>query len=370
MVIQHVKNRAHYPVPDSRGAGAYNRQMSSSEQTIRARVISNPVAGGASSSGRERREALRAACGRLLELGWTVSWRTTEYPGHARELALHAAHEGEHVVVAAGGDGTINEIVNGLIGTETALAVLPFGTANVLAAQLGLVGVPSTLYRPKLVKAAESLHAGRIALVDTGLARSDDGVERSFLLWAGIGLDAAVAHEVEGMNREFKRLLGPAAYGAIGLKQTALGGGGAAATIEIDGDRIENTLYLGVVANIPLYGGAVHLAPYAVLDDGMLDVALFCGENLLSAFQHFLGEDVRTAVQHLGAVLTGRTADERPVAQPAQVVRIEAEPNLPVHLDGEPFGTSPVTFTVQPGSLRLLVPPCAPESLLSAEGVE
>lgn len=342
--------------------------MSTDDEPIRARVISNPASGGASGSGRERREALRAACGHLVELGWTVSWRPTEGPGHAQELAGIAAREEWDVVVAAGGDGTINEIVNGLVGTETALAVLPTGTANVLAAQLGLVGVPSTMHRPKLVKIAELLHAGRIATVDTGIARSDDGKERAFLLWAGIGLDAAVAHEVEGMHRDLKRLLGPAAFGAVGIKQTALGHGGALATVTIDGREITDTLFLGIIANISLYGGALHIAPRATLDDGMLDVALFVGENLLAAVQAFLGDDVRSAVQHLGSVLTGRKTDDRPVAKPAHVVRIESEPRLPVHLDGEPFGTSPVTISVVPKSLRLLIPPCAPASLFSGDG--
>ncbi len=332
---------------------------------IYAQLISNPASGGASGASRERRDAMRAACGRLIELGWTISWRQTEGAGHASELARRAAEEGVEVVVAAGGDGTVNEIVNGLIGTETALAVLPAGTANVLAAQLGLVALPSTMHRPKLVKAAESLHAGRIGMVDTGLARSDGGSERHFLLWAGIGLDAAVAQEVEGMHRELKRLLGPAAFGAVGLKQTALGLEGSEATIVMDDVRIHDTLFLGVVANISLYGGALHIAPHARLDDGMLDVALFIGDNPIAAVQRFLGDDMKSAVQHLGTVLTGRRGDESPAAQPARIVRIEADPQLPVHLDGEPFCTTPVTISAQPASLKLLIPPCAPETLFS-----
>lgn len=335
---------------------------------MRAHVVSNPASGGGGGAGRERRSALRAACGRLIELGWTVSWAHTEEAGHATEIARQAADEGVDIVVAAGGDGTVNEVANGLVGTETALAVLPTGTANVLAAQLGLVALPSTMHRPKLVEAADALHGGRIACVDMGRAVCESGRGRHFLLWAGIGLDAAVAEEVEGMHKELKRLLGPAAFGAIGLKLTALGLAGAKATIEIDGTSIEDTLYLGIVSNIALYGGALHIAPRALMDDGRLDVALFVGETPLAAVQRFLGHDVKSAMQQLGSVLTGRHGDERPWAQPARRVRISAEPVLPVHLDGEPFSTTPVAVTVEPAALKLVVPRRAPVALFSDAG--
>jgi len=334
---------------------------------FRVRIVANPAAGSSGAPGRDLRDDLRRAGGRLAELGWTIDWRTTAGQGDARKLAAQAAAEGVDLVIAAGGDGTFNEVVNGLIGSRVAAAVLPTGTANVLAAQLGMVGVPSTLHRPNLVSAAEALHAGTVRRVDLGRARSQTGDERRFVLWAGIGLDAAIAHEVETTRRELKRLLGPALFGAVGLKQGALHGDGAAAELEIDGQRLSERLLLGVIANIPLYGGAIRVAPAAVMDDGRLDVVLLCGENLLAAVQHLVGQNVRTAVQHLGTVITGRAAQSAPVARTARRVRVVSEPPLPVHLDAEPFGTTPITITIEPAALRLLVPDCAPESLFSGE---
>jgi YegS/Rv2252/BmrU family lipid kinase len=313
---------------------------------VRARILVNPAAAG----GRERGDALRAAAGVLAEAGWTVSWRATDAPGHAQELARTAAHEGMDVVVAAGGDGTVHEVVNGLIDTTTALAVLPAGTGNVLAGQLGLMGVPTPLHRPNLPTAAEALTRGVIRPVDTGFARPRRGQGRAFLMWAGVGLDAAVARLLEGEARELKRVFGPAAYGAVGLTQAVAAG--TPARIRLDDRHMKGRLLLGVLANIPLYAGAVRLTPHARLDDGILDVALFLGHGLWAT------------LAHLGAVLTGQggTAGERIDGRVARVRVVTAEP-VPVHLDAEPFGTTPMTFDVRPSSLRLLVPPGAPAEL-------
>jgi diacylglycerol kinase (ATP) len=311
------------------------------------RIISNPNAGG----GRDSGQGLRAAAGRFAEQGWTVSWCFTERPGHARELAAAAAAEGLGVVAAAGGDGTINEVVNGLVGSPTALAVLPAGTGNVLAAQLGLVGVPTPLHRADLVAAAEALCAGVVRPVDTGLAQSAGGPERHFVLWAGVGLDAEVAREIETTGRLLKRRFGPAAYGALAAR-AALVATGTPAVVTCDGERIDGRLLLGVVANVRLYGGTVDLSPEALLDDGRLDVSLFMGASVLAK------------LRHLGAVLARRRAPRSEWrGLSAARIAITADPPLPVHLDAEPFGTTPVVLTVRPRSLRLLVPPTAPPGL-------
>ncbi len=324
----------------------------SRSQTIQAHIIANPAAAG----GRGREEPLQNAVGYLAAQGWTVSWRWTEHAGHAEALARQAAAAGISVVVVAGGDGTVNEVVNGLVGTETALAVLPAGTGNVLAAQLGLVGIPTPLHRPDPPTAARLLCRGSLHRVDTGFATPRGGSGRHFLLWAGIGLDAAIAHELEGEARDLKRTLGPVAYGALGIK-TALEAVGTPAIIRADGQRLRDRLLMGVVANIPLYGGAFELTPEARLDDGLLDLELFAGGGWWSA------------VGHLGAILTRQrdTAHARPCRQ-FRHVRIVTERPVPVHLDAEPYGTTPVTMEVCRHSLRLLVPPSAPESLFIGRG--
>lgn len=327
----------------------------------RAWLLSNPSAGA--SRGRALATGLRTAVGTLAKAGWTVTWHETRDPAHARRLAAEAVAGGIEVVVVAGGDGTVNGILDVLVGTRTALAVLPTGTANVLAAQLGLLALPSALQRPDLPAAAERLAEGVVRVVDTGIARSRGHGQRHFLLWAGVGLDAAVTHELEHEGRELKRALGPVAFGAIGLKLGARGG--ATAVVDCDGQRRRGRLVLGVVCNIPLYAGAIHLAPGACMDDGSMDAALFFGDTMLAALQGFLGEDVRTAVQHLGTVLTGRR-DEETHTLPVRRAWIVASPPLPVHVDGEPFGQTPVRLSVQRASLRLVVPPTAPEGIFHA----
>jgi diacylglycerol kinase (ATP) len=314
----------------------------------RAQVLANPKAGGGRNA-----DAFQAAIGALAAGGWTVSLDWTSAPGAAEPMARAAAAKGIDVVVAAGGDGTVNEVVNGLAHTGTALAVLPMGTGNVLAAQLGLVGVPTPLYRPDLVAAAQALANGRLALVDTGLARAWHGPARRFMLWAGVGFDAALALEMETTGRTLKRRFGPLAYGALGFR-AVLGAGGTPALVVTENQRVRDRLLMAVVANIGLYAGAVDLSPNARLDDGALNLELFLGERL------------RQAAAHLAAVLIGRGGRHPDrVSTPARRVRIVAQRPLAVHLDAEPFGTTPMRFDADPASLRLVVPATAPVSLFT-----
>ena len=321
--------------------------------SVHACIIANPNAGGGRGT-----EALHSAVGVLAGRGWTVTVRWTSAPGEAESVARDAAAAGQDVVVAAGGDGTVNEVANGLVHSGTALAVLPLGTGNVLAAQLGLVGVPTPLFRPDVPAAARALADGRILTIDTGLARPLHGPARHFVLWAGIGFDAAVAHELEDTGRALKRRLGPFAYGALGLR-AALGLRGTPASLRVDGRRVQGRLLLAVVANVGRYAGALDLAPNAQLDDGRLDVAIFLGERLPEG----LG--------HLSAVLRGKpsTTPDR-VLLTARQMRVVARRALPVHLDAEPFGNTPIRFAVVPASLRLVVPSTAQPRLFQQSAGE
>jgi YegS/Rv2252/BmrU family lipid kinase len=312
-------------------------------------VLVNPQAGASRAPA-----ALDEALAVLAAAGWALAVQPTGTSREAEDRASAAAAAGSDVVLAAGGDGTVNAVANGLVGRAAALAVLPLGTANVLAAQLGLVGLPSPLHRPDVVAVAEALAAGRPRRIDCGLARPLFAPARHFVLWAGIGFDAAVAHEMEGSGRALKDRFGSLAYGAVGLR-SALAQRGTPARIRLDGERIQERLFLAVAANAPLYGGAVDLLPGARLDDGKLDVALFFGEHL------------GTAARHLAAVLLrrhGARGHRRRLAA-AERLRVLAARPLPVHLDGEPFGTTPLRITVLPGALRLWVPPTAAETLFN-----
>jgi diacylglycerol kinase family enzyme len=154
-------------------------------------IVFNPTAGAA-----RRRRVERAAA--LLPSARIVE---TSAPGDATRLAARAAAEGARVVVAAGGDGTIAEVAAGLAGSGAALGILPFGTANVLAREIGLpLGAEG---------AARVIAAGRRGVLHPGLARDAAGGERLFVQMLGLGFDAAVVH---GLRPGLKRRLGPFAY--------------------------------------------------------------------------------------------------------------------------------------------------------------
>ncbi len=319
-------------------------------QHLQARVIANPKAGSGRSGA-----AFHEAVGVLASHGWTVSVRWTSAAGEAQAMAQQAAAEGADIVVAAGGDGTVNEVANGLAHSSSALAVLPMGTGNVLAAQLGLVAVPTALNRPNVVAAAHALCAGRLRSIDTGLAQSRHGAPRHFVLWAGIGFDAGIAHQLEQAGQPLKRQLGPFAYGAVGLR-AVLEARGTWSRVQLDGQRRQIRLLMAVVSNIALYAGAVELCPNARLDDGLLDVELF------------LGADLRAAAAHVGSVLLRRHEPSAArIRSTVQQARLVGRRPLPVHLDAEPFGVTPVRIGVAPGSLRLLVPATAPERLFAPQ---
>jgi len=335
-----------------RPASGYNRAAMGDTEPRRdlakgrAVVIANPAAGGGG-----RSDSLRAAVGAFAEAGWTVSLCRTERLGHARALATEAARDGVELVVAAGGDGTVNEVTNGLVGTRSAMGVLPAGTGNVLAAQLGLIGVPTPLHRGNLEWAAGELCRGTIRAVDVGVAEPRSGEPRHFLLWAGVGLDAAVTHEIEGPARDLKRMMGPAAFGAVGLR-SAWRLKGTDTVVLQDGAKTRGALLWAIVANVPLYAGAFRLSSDVRIDDGRLDVALLFGVGLVSS----LVEAVRAKLGRPGAAPWPETSG-------AGRVRFNTSGPMPVHIDAEPFGSTPIRFSVRERALRLLVPPAAPADL-------
>jgi len=310
-------------------------------------IIANPKAGQG-----DKRAALDRAVEVLRDAGWHVSTRVTEAAGHARELAREAAAAGIDIVVAAGGDGTVNEITDALAGTRVALAVLPAGTGNVLAAQLGLIGTPTALHRRDLPAAAALLTEGVIHPVDVGLAEAG-GRRRHFLLWAGVGFDAEVVYRLENEGRALKRRLGVGAAGILGLQAVARSDA-VEAVVETEDWRGQAELFMAVVANIPLYAGILDIAEELRLDDGLLDLVLFEGAAAVDKLRHF-----QTVVTGIAGV--GRSSI------PCRQVRIITRQPMRLHLDAEPFGHTPVTITALPGAMQLLVPPSAPEGLFAAD---
>jgi len=304
-------------------------------------LIYNPTAGP-----RDVRADLKRLCSFFREQGWSVDLHTTERPGDATRMARRAAADGLDTVIVAGGDGTVNEVVNGLVGSDTALSVLPVGTGNLWAKQLH---VPTyTLANPlRLRRAAHDLVKGTVRTIDVG---DVDG--HTFLCWASAGLDAQVTTEMEPRDRTTKRLGAlPYLIAAVLVAQTFKG---VETTITLDDDVVRGRTLLVMVNNIQQYGGLVEVAPRARLDDGLLDVFVFKG----------LGFGY--VVRHLFKVLSQRyLADPEIVHRQARRIEIRTEEAMPIQVDGDPLGSTPARMRVVPGGLRIVAPPTMPSDLLT-----
>src|ERR671917_1416787 len=206
--------------------------------SVEAVIIGNPNSGSA------RDEGYLARFAEILRVGGLkIEVLNTERPDHATELAAIA---GDRLVIAAGGDGTVNEVVNGLSKGAT-LGVLPLGTANVLARELGLP------LRPE--DACERILSGTGSQMDVGVATDQEGTERRFACMAGIGFDANVVSEV---TPRFKRYLKSLAFPLVALKVYFRDRRGPTLHI-VDGDTTYVTQF-AVVANGHYYGGEFEMA--------------------------------------------------------------------------------------------------------------
>jgi YegS/Rv2252/BmrU family lipid kinase len=275
----------------------------------------------------------------------------TEKAGDAIALARAAAQAGCDVAIVAGGDGTIGEAVNGLVGTRTALGVLPVGTANVLARQLGIS--THTLTNPlRLQEAVAGWAEGTVRPVDVGqvVGQAND---RYFLCWAGIGLDAQVATRMESGPRHTRRLR-MLPY-AIAIVMVARDFQGVRTRVFLDGSVVRGRTLLTLVSNIQQYGGVFNVARDARIDDGLLDVFVFKGLGFPYAVRHLLKI---VAQRHL--------QDPRVVYRRARHIEVQTEWAVPVQVDGDPIATTPIALQVVPRALRILVPPSAPSSLFTS----
>jgi YegS/Rv2252/BmrU family lipid kinase len=287
--------------------------------------------------------------------GWEVSIRPTKAAGHATQLAQQAAAAGHAVVMAAGGDGTLGEVANGLVGTETAMAPLPVGTSNSFAREL-LMPRPNLLEKHKLLKAAEALLAGKIQQMDMGRQEDEEGHGRHWLLWAGTGVDGYLVDQVEPRPRWSKRM------GRLGYFLQSLAAAPRVprmhAKVEVDGAIYEDDFVLVLISNCRLYaGGQIRLSPDARLDDGQVEVWMFRGEGLANTVQYLLE-----------AKLERHHDDPNVTRVNGRTITIHADPTMPCQTDGDKAGYTPLRCTVIPRALRLLVPNTAPTDLFSLPG--
>ena len=296
---------------------------------MRTCVIFNPTARG--DKARRFRRHLDA-------IGKESALKQTTAPGDARRLAAEAVRDGFETIVAAGGDGTLNEVLNGIgdvrEGFERArLGVLPLGTVNVFARELAL---PS-----KLELAWEIIQRGRDTRIDLPSVEykaNGTSQRRHFAQLAGAGLDARA---IELVKWQVKKIVGPIAYVLAGA--TALLSASAKITIAGGGHSVSGELVL--IGNGRLYGGPFKLFPKADLRDGLLEVCVFPRVNW------------RTLVRcSPGLLFNGiLPASTTQLFQAESLVLSSAAP-VPLQIDGELIGQLPATFAIQPLRLRVLIP--------------
>jgi YegS/Rv2252/BmrU family lipid kinase len=279
-------------------------------------IIVNPAARGA-----------KARFERLKQLTRNVVIRATQGPGDAEAQTERAVEQGFGTIVAAGGDGTINEVVNGIGRAPVALGILPMGTVNVLAMELG---IPFDL-----VAAWKVIRGGKVRLIDEASANG-----HLFVQMAGIGLDAQI---VERNSRQIKQVLGPLSY-LLTATQVAIEKPPNLRVIREGHAAVHGSFVL--VGNGRLYGGPFALFKDADIQDGLLDVYVFRHMNYLALMRYFRG------------MLFGSLAKFSDVDYfKARSLRVEANlHDVPLEADGELVGHAPVDFTVRRRKLRVLVP--------------
>jgi len=312
---------------------------------MKIRLIVNPVAGF---TGFQKQ--VKKAARYLTDKGCTVNWTETAQAGDAIRLARQAAAEQYDIAVAVGGDGTVNEVCNGLAGTDTALGVIPAGTANVYAADVG-IPIWWPLNPDAVLVAADILLTGQQRRVDLGRLHLADGSCRHFLMWCGVGLDAAISQARQpGQTRS----LSYASWVISGLL-VAFDFMGTTATIATDHETTSKRLMLAVASNGQLYGRVWRMAPDARMDDGLLDVAVMSGHGWPSTIKHVLGLTLKRHVQdpNFNLYRTSRLI-------------ISTKDPLPVHVDAETVGTTPVEIDVAPRALRVVIPATAPQRLFKS----
>jgi diacylglycerol kinase (ATP) len=294
------------------------------------RLIANLNAGR---GGAQRAREIARFCDALKGRGISVEVAFTRAPADATRIARDAICEGVREIVVSGGDGTINEALQAIVGTNARLAVFPTGTANVLARELAL---PFDANR-----AAEVIARGATRKVYAGLATDEaTGARRHFIIMAGIGLDASV---VKRVRPRLKRRFGEGAYWFSGFSLLA-NWQPIPFEVEIDGETFPATF--AAVGKSPRYGGDLSITPRARLDAPEFEVCIINSRSRLR-YMSLLPRVMRGS---------GTVSDSRGVSYlRATRVRAEGEGVL-VQADGELIGTLPMTFEIIPQPIELIVP--------------
>jgi diacylglycerol kinase (ATP) len=286
-------------------------------------VLFNPVAG------MRRASLMWRVLDVLVANGVRIELTETHRPGHAEALAREAVCRGSSMVVAAGGDGTIAEVANGLMGSSARLGVIPLGTANVMAHELALP------FEPRAVAAA--LAFGRTRPIWPGVVRTAAG-SRLFVQMVGVGFDAQVVHH---LPVALKRMFGRGAYVIQTLREVA-GYRFPMIHLRLDGEETQATSV--IVSKGRLYGGRFVLAPSACAAEHGFSVVLFDHSGVAATLLY-------------GAALPLNLLSRAPGVRHVRARRVDFIDNevLPAQADGDAAGWTPITVTDAPAAIPVVV---------------
>lgn len=271
---------------------------------------------------------------RIREISGDIEMRLSTMPGDAEEIAKIAVEEGFTTIVAAGGDGTINEVVNGIIssgGSDVTLGILPVGTMNVFAVELG---IPLN----SLEKAWTVITEGGVRHLDLPICTTREGL-RCFVQLAGVGLDAEV---VRRTTRESKKALGPLSY-LLSLAQVA-GQRPPPITLKSHDGRIRSGSFV-LLGNGRFYGGPFTMFRQGSPVDGLLDVLVFQNQSPWDL------------LRYMHAILIGNHVELKDVEYfQTPFLELTSEDPVPYELDGEMVGYLPLAFSLREKALPVYAP--------------
>lgn len=295
---------------------------------MRQLIIANPISGTSA----DKQAIAEKARHMLARAGHSVDIALTQRPGHATELAAHAVRDGYDIVIACGGDGTVNETARALCGTSVALGIIPAGSGNGLARHIGL-----PMNHPQAVHV---LAQGHIDTCDYGTVNS-----HPFFCTFGLGFDAAVSHRFAAAHSR-----GLLTYLRATL-QELMSYRARPYSITVDGHRFETEAFILTGANASQYGNNAYISPFSSIRDGLLDLVIV--HRLPTLALPLLGLDM----------MTGTLPSNRHITViPCRHALIERPDDGPAHIDGEPRRLGKrLDVRIHPGALRIITPRTAPD---------
>jgi diacylglycerol kinase (ATP) len=280
----------------------------------------------------------------LKSRGYKVEVFSTTHRGHAESIAREARDKAVSLIVAAGGDGTFNEVINGIAGSEVPMAILPLGTTNVLAKELGIpenvegameiaVGnTPKTVSLGKIVRSSEDNGNN---LPSPPFRKGGMGGFRYFVLMAGIGFDGET---VFGISETIKKFSGKGAYIYNGIK-TLYKFDPVELTFDVDEKSYSG--FSAIVGKAAKYGGNFRVTPDARLIDPAFYICIFKGKKRLDIFRYVVG------------IVTGSHLGFKDVEY-LKAEKIQIDGNAHIQIDGDYFGKTPAKIEIVPGIVRLV----------------